>query len=62
MQFKGTKEGLSLYYTNADNLLFKLDELKVRIQLVSPDTVRVITRSDRIGGNYRIGPKFPLIL
>ena len=23
MQFKGTKEGLSLYYTNADNLLFK---------------------------------------
>ena len=28
LQFKGSKEGLSLYYTNADNLLFKLDELK----------------------------------
>ena len=42
MQFKGTKEGLSLYYTNADNLLFKLDELKVRIQLVSPD-ILIIT-------------------
>ena len=42
MQFKGTKEGLSFYYTNADNLLFKLDELKVRIQLVSPD-ILIIT-------------------
>ena len=42
LQFKGFKEGLSLYYTNADNLLFKLDELKVRIQLVSPD-ILIIT-------------------
>ena len=42
MQFKGTKEGLSLYYTNADNLLFTLDELKVRIQLMSPD-ILIIT-------------------
>ena len=42
LQFKGFKEGLSLYYTNADNLLFKLDKLKVRIQLVSPD-ILIIT-------------------
>ena len=42
LQFKGFKEGLSLYYINADNLLFKLDELKVRIQLVSAD-VLIIT-------------------
>ena len=41
-QFNKLKDGLSLYYTNADNLLFKLDELKVRIQLVSPD-ILIIT-------------------
>ena len=41
-QFNRLKDGLSLYYTNADNLLFKLDELKVRIQLVSPD-ILIIT-------------------
>ena len=42
LQFKGSREGLSLYYTNADNLLFKLDELKVRIELISPD-ILIIT-------------------
>ena len=42
LQFKGSREGLSLYYTNADYLLFKLDELKVRIELISPD-ILIIT-------------------
>ena len=42
LQFRGVKEGLSIYYTNADSLLFKMDKLKVRIQLISPD-ILIIT-------------------
>ena len=40
--FVYTPDGLSIFYTNADNLLNKHDELKVRIQL-RPFDVLVIT-------------------
>ena len=42
IQFKEYREGLSIYYTNADSVLNKLDELKVRIQIISPD-ILIIT-------------------
>ena len=35
------KEGLQIFYTNADNLLNKLDDLKVRVQLNSFDIIVV---------------------
>ena len=47
--FNRLKDGLSLYYTNADNLLFKLDELKVRIQLVSPDILTITEIYPKMG-------------
>ncbi len=39
------REGLSIYYTNADNLLGKIDELSVRVQADMPD-IMVITEVD----------------
>ena len=37
IQFKGYREGLSINYTNADSILNKLDDLKVRSQIIFPD-------------------------
>lgn len=40
-EFEENREGLSVFYTNADNLLNKIDELKVRLQLKSFDVLVV---------------------
>ena len=39
-----TREGLSVLYTNADNLINKLDELRLRLSITNPDIV-IITDS-----------------
>ena len=48
-QFNRLKDGLSFHYTNVDNLLFKLDELKVRIRLVSRDILKITEIYPKMG-------------
>lgn len=49
LHFKECSEGLSVYYTNADNLLSKLDELKVRIQIITPDILIITEIYPKVG-------------
>ena len=41
-EYVDNKDGLSVFYTNADNLMNKIDELKVRLHL-KPFDVLVVT-------------------
>ena len=56
--FRGNhvKEGLSIYYTNADNLLNKFDELLTRVQLDSPDILIITEVFPKTGKATDISP------
>lgn len=52
--FTITKDGLSLYYTNADNLMNKIDELKARIHTISPDILVLVEVYPKTGSSMEI--------
>ena len=44
------KDGLSVFYTNADNLMNKIDELKVRLHLKPFDVIVVYPKTGKSDG------------
>lgn len=52
--FTITKDSLSLCYTNADNLMNKIDELKARIHTISPDILVLVEVYPKTGSSMEI--------